>query len=104
MEPLETREWVGPYIGDQANQWGRLRVCYSQAEGCQEGIPHEIAEEMVSASVAFSTLTEVRAGEQTKSDLLGDAGVLEGLEPIDDSEEETPSDLHALTETQCESV
>ena len=59
---------------------------------------------MVSASVSFSTLTEVRAGEQTESDLLGDAGVLEGLEPIGDSKEETPGDLHALTETQCECV
>ena len=55
---------------------------------------------MVSAIVPFLTLT----GEQTESDLLGDAGTLEGLEPIEDSEEETPGDLHALTETQCESV
>ena len=62
---------------------------------------HQPVETEVAAD--FLALTEVSTGKQKESDLLGDAGILVVLEPLEEPEE-TPSDVHALTETQRESL
>lgn len=53
-------------------------------------------------ATAFLALTQVRDGHQRESDLLEDVEILEVLVQLKGIE--TPSDLHALTEDQSESL